>query len=101
MEGVLGFVLLKGVGRVFMPMDNAKRMDRIRRLLGCSTDSELAEKLGTNQPQVSRWRKTGFYGSTQGLVDALLAVVGRLTKEVAALEKENARLKRSAKDPAE
>ena len=63
--------------------ENDKRMDRIRKLLHCKTDVELAEYLETNQPQISRWRNTGFHRSTAKLLDSLLAIISKLKREAA------------------
>jgi hypothetical protein len=68
--------------------DNDRRMNRIRNLLQCKTDVELAQLLETNQPQISRWRNTGFPHSTAKLLDSLLAIVSKLKREVVGLKKE-------------
>lgn len=70
-----------------MPTDNDLRMDRIRKLLDCETDVELAKALGTTQPRISRWRNVGFYKSTAELIDVLLTIINRQKKEIASLKK--------------
>lgn len=74
---------------------NEKRMLRIRKLLGCKKDTELAKKLKTNQPQISRWRNTGFHESTTILLDHLLLIISRQKRELNRLKKELAELKQS------
>ena len=68
--------------------ENDRRMDRIRKLLNCMTDVELAKYLATNQPQISRWRNIGFHRSTAKLLDRLLAIISKLKRESAGLKKE-------------
>ena len=68
-------------------MENEKRIDKIQKLLSCSSISELAKKLNTHQPNVSRWRKKGFYPSTASLIDALLKVIATQKREINKLKR--------------
>lgn len=61
---------------------NEKRMKRIRKLFGFRTDVELAEFLGAQQPQISRWRNSGFHESTTKLIDELLKIISRHQREI-------------------
>jgi transcriptional regulator with XRE-family HTH domain len=70
-----------------MTAANDKRVDRIRKLLGCKTDIDLAARLGTNQPQISRWRHKGLPPSTTALIDSLLGVITQLIREISLLRK--------------
>ncbi len=78
-----------------MSGENDKRVNRIRRALGCKVDAELASKLSTYQPNISRWRSKGFHPSTALLIDSLLSVIKFLKKEIAELKKEIAELKKA------
>ena len=51
-----------------------KRIDELKKLLGCKTDSDLARRLpSATKQQVWRWRYTGFHGSaTEELIDELI-----------------------------
>ena len=80
-------------------MNNRQRIKKIRTLLVCDTDVELAKKLGTNQPQISRWRNVGFHGAaTSALVDALLGIISKLMAEVKNLKKELSHKNRGVRD---
>ena len=52
--------------------DNARRVERIKKALGCKTDAELAERIQSHRPNVTRWKTRGFYPVQANLVDALL-----------------------------
>ena len=68
--------------------DNDRRIKRIRSLLNCDSDVELAKRLDTNQPQISRWRRGGFARSTAALIDALLLIISRRQREINQLKEE-------------
>ena len=65
-----------------------KRIDRIRKLLGFRTDIELGAYLGAKQPQISRWRNTGFHATTSKLLDELLKIITQKQKEINRLKRE-------------
>jgi hypothetical protein len=75
--------------------ENEKRVDRIRRLLGCKSDVELAKKLETQQPQISRWRRGELSKSMVRLIDELVSTIGALKREKNRLKKELDDLKKS------
>lgn len=68
--------------------DPEKRVERIKQLLDCESDSELARRLETQQPQIARWKRGEFSKSMARLVDYLLSDVSRLKREIQRLEKE-------------
>lgn len=41
-------------------IDPEKRVDRIKKMLDCKSDSELARRLETKQPQIARWKRREF-----------------------------------------
>jgi hypothetical protein len=75
--------------------ENDRRMNRLRRYLGCRTDSELAAKIDAKQPQISRWRTTGFPRSTGELVDKLIKIISKSKREITQLKKEIKALKQA------
>ena len=70
-----------------------KRIDRIRKLLGIRTDIELGAHIGASQPQISRWRNTGFHVTTSKLLDELLKIISKKQKEINRLKREIKALK--------
>lgn len=75
-----------------------KRVDRIKRLLECESDTELAARLGTQQPQIARWRKGNFSKSVAKLVDDMLLIISRLKREINKLKKEIKTLKEQGRE---
>ena len=49
-----------------------KRVEALKRRFHCETDQDLADLLHTHQPQISRWKRTGFDPVIEHLVDLLL-----------------------------
>jgi len=47
-------------------------IDKLKSILNCEKDIELANILNVHKSQVSRWRKSGFAGSIDRLVEQLL-----------------------------
>lgn len=78
--------------------NNEKRVKRIRRLLKFKSDTELADYLETKQPQISRWRNTGFHQTTANLIDTLLSIISELQKQLADAKRENKHLKKELQD---
>lgn len=76
-------------------IDPEKRVERIKRLLDCESDSELARRLETQQPQIARWKRGEFSKSMARLVDYLLLIISRLKRETNELKKEIKTLKQS------
>jgi transposase len=74
-------------------VDPDKMVDRIKRLLDCESDSDLARRLETQQPQIARWRRGEFSKSMGKLVDYLLLIISRMRREINELEKEIQTLK--------
>lgn len=56
-------------------MDNDKRIETIKKILGCRTDNQLASKINSHQPNISRWKKSGFSTATANLIDKLILVI--------------------------
>jgi predicted transcriptional regulator len=76
------------------PLDPEKRIERIKRLLDCKSDSELARRLELKQPQIARWKRGEFSKSMAMLVDYLLSIISGLKREITKLKKENASIKK-------
>ncbi len=53
-------------------MKTNKILDDLKRIKGIKTDTALSEALEINQSQVSRWRKSGFYPSTEKILTEIL-----------------------------
>ena len=51
---------------------NEKRLVRIKDVLNCKRDKNLADRLESHPPNITRWKKHGFSPSTANLLDALL-----------------------------
>ena len=81
-----------------MPTKANKRIDRIRRLFGCRTDSELGELLGTQQPQIARWRKGDVAKTTASLIDGLLSLISKRNGEISRLKREIRELNKKLSD---
>lgn len=75
-----------------------KRVERIKRLLDCESDSELARLLETKQPQIARWKRGEFSNSMAKLVDLLFLIISRLKRETNKLKKEIDAIKQSQKE---
>jgi hypothetical protein len=80
-----------------MELDPDKRVNRIKKLMDCQSDSELARRLETQQPQIARWRRGEFSKSMARLIDYLLLIISRLKREINKLKKENKTLKQQDK----
>jgi hypothetical protein len=74
-------------------VDPDKMVDRIKKLLDCESDSDLARRLETQQPQIARWRRGEFSKSMGKLVDYLLLIISRMRREINRLKKEIEALK--------
>lgn len=61
--------------------ENTHRVERIKTALGCNKDAELAKHIKSHPPNITRWKKRGFYPSTANLIDALLDVVEKLSRK--------------------
>jgi hypothetical protein len=48
--------------------------------LGCKTDAELAVRIQSHPPNITRWKKRGFYPILANLVDALLEEIEKKVK---------------------
>jgi hypothetical protein len=59
---------------------NERRVERIKAALGCRTDIELAKLLKSYPPNISRWKKRGFYPAIANLIDELLSRVDKKSK---------------------
>ncbi len=55
-----------------MKMDNKLRMIKIKQAYNRKTDKELAEELGVNISQIYRWKRNGFHGKVNKILDFLL-----------------------------
>lgn len=56
-------------------MDNYDRIEIIKKFLDCKTDNQLASKINSHQPNISRWKKDGFSSATTNLIDELISVI--------------------------
>lgn len=81
-----------------MTTKSEKRIDKLRRLLGCKTDVELAKLLGSQQPQIARWRRGELRKSMVSLIDVLIGTVSGQKREINRLKKELAELKKACGD---
>lgn len=68
--------------------ENKRRVERIKKALGCKTNTALAKRIGSHAPNITRWRKQGFYPSMAGLIDELIKEGTKLTKRIKELERE-------------
>jgi hypothetical protein len=55
-----------------MSNESEDRIDRIKKIIGVETDTELADFCGCHGPQVSLWRNRGFTKPIARLLDALM-----------------------------
>lgn len=46
-------------------------INKIKKALNLKTNRELANILGVNESQITRWSKTGFHKSTEALLNLL------------------------------
>lgn len=78
-------------------IDPEKRVDQIKRLLDCKSDSELARQLEALQPQIGRWKRGEISNSMANLVDRLLSITSSLKREIVRLKREIKTLKLKCK----
>lgn len=78
--------------------EHEKRIDKLKRLLGCKTDVELAKLLGSQQPQIARWRRGELRKSMASLIDVLLGAVSKQKREINRLKKELGELNKTCGD---
>lgn len=69
-------------------LSNEQRMKRIKGLAGVKEYQDLAPLFGTNQPQISRWKSSGFAGSVNFVIDFLLSVISKQKREINKLKKQ-------------
>lgn len=63
-------------------MNSEEILEEIKRIMNIKTDSALAQVLKINQSQISRWKKTGFYPSTNKLFNAIVKEYNLLEREL-------------------
>jgi hypothetical protein len=68
--------------------DNEERVQRIKEMLGCQTDTELAERIKSHPPNITRWKRRGFYPIVANLIDEMIKVNLDLRQQITALSKE-------------
>jgi hypothetical protein len=68
--------------------ENEERVQRIKEMLGCQTDIELAERIKSHPPNITRWKKRGFYPIVANLIDEMIKVNLDLRQQITALSKE-------------
>ncbi len=76
--------------------DNEKRVERMKKVLRCKRDIELAKRLNQYPPNITRWKKRGFYPSTASLIDELLNEYFDLDERFKKLKNELKAMKDSA-----
>lgn len=76
-----------------MKKADQRRINRLKKLMGCNTDVEFAAFLKVNQPQVSRWKSVGFHESTAKIIDHLLSIIADQKKEIRMLKKKRRELR--------
>ena len=54
---------------------NKRRVERLKVVFDCLTDTELAEKIGGYQPNISRCKKTGLSIVSANIIDSLLDII--------------------------
>lgn len=75
--------------------EHENRIDKLRKLLGCKTDVELAKLLGSHQPQIARWRRGELRKSMASLIDVFNSTLSRHKREINRLKKQLAELKKA------